>query len=191
MTRQSDLQSVVLWLSKLALLSSGDRPPASKQQVGLYASLLVEEMPIGAFTDASLQAVVDGAERFPSYKVLKEALTTWHSQWGAQKGEAVSYGVSGYVVDRIMLECGGKPGPMLRNWLESKGVDIDAAGKTGDQAHADWSDPAKVRASVAKLAGHPMERALGNLLATAVARHAPDNLAFVPAEFHPQNGGTV
>lgn len=187
------MQNAVVWLSKLALLTGGGRSPLNKQQIGLYAETLAGEIPTAAFCDASLKVISEGAEFFPTYRVLREALTTWYGQHGALAVAARSepgYGLQDWLLDRIMTECGNQRGQMLRSWLETKGVDVDAvvAQRAATQARADWSDPAKVRASVAKLAGHPMERALGNLLAPSVARHAPDNLAFVPAEFHPGEG---
>ena len=152
--------------------------------------MLVVDLAPGAFCDASLAAMSEGADHFPSYKVLKEALTTWYAHHGNQQSRERLGGPEPWLVDKILGECADRPGPMLRDWLEARGVDVEAAisARTAAQARADWSDAARVRESVRKLAGHPTEEPLGRMLGVAVARHAPENLGHIPPEYHP-NGG--
>lgn len=119
------LQGAVVWLTKLALVTAGGRPTASKQQLGLYAEMLVAEIPPGAFCDASLKAMSEGADHFPAYKILREALLTWYGHHGAAGVAARAepgYGLPDWVRDKIFENVGGQPGPMLRSWLEMRGV---------------------------------------------------------------------
>lgn len=172
MTGQTDLQAAVIWLAKLALLTSGGRSPISKTQIGLYAQTLTSEIPTAAFCDASLTALSADAEHFPSYKVLREALITWHSLHAA-----------GLVA----------PGPVsgsFQEYLDRQEDNEDHKTRVAAKAErvkADWSDPAKVRARVANLenAGPAFRSTLGRMLGLLVRLHAPENLGHVPPEFHP------
>jgi len=77
MANSQHVQQITLWLTKLALLTSGGRTPVTKQQIGLYALSFADEMPISVFTDESLSAISDAHEFFPAKGVLKRELQGW------------------------------------------------------------------------------------------------------------------
>lgn len=166
------LQQITLWLTKLALLTSGGKMPVTKQQIGLYATIFSDEVPIGAFSDASLTAIVGGCEFFPAYAVLKTALVSWWEAQAASRLPAVEHSAS---FQEYLDEQDGNDAHKTR-----------AAAKA-ERVKADWSDPAKVRASVANLenAGPAFRSSLGRMLGLLVRLHAPENLGHVPPEFHP------
>lgn len=62
--------------------------------------------------------------------------------------------------------------------------------KVADQrseAKRDWSDPAKVQASMRLVLSSPVKQLeLGRMLAALVHRHAPENLGLLPPAWHPQ-----
>ncbi len=55
-----------------------------------------------------------------------------------------------------------------------------------EQCRKDWSQPGVVREAIAKVRGHPMEVALGRMLATTVSVHGKENLGLIPPEWMPR-----
>lgn len=166
------LQQITLWLTKLALLTSGGKTPVTKQQIGLYATIFSDEVPIGAFSDASLTAICGGCEFFPAYAVLKTAVMAW---WEAQEAARVPrLGYAGPLQDHFDALEGNDA-------HRQRVVDLAAAVKRS------WQSPASVREALAELEDAPvgMRLVLGRLVGAAVRAHAPENLGFVPPEFHP------
>ena len=172
------LQQITLWLTKLALLTSGGKTPVTKQQIGLYAAIFSDEMPIGAFSDESLTAICGGCEFFPAYAVLKTALASW---WEAQEASR------------------NPPAPVERSasfqeYLDEMLNNEDHQARMVERAaaiKASWQSPAAVRSAVLKVeedAAPAFRDLLGRMLGTIVARHAPENLGHIPPEYHP-NGG--
>lgn len=174
--RQQHLQQITLWLTKLALLTSGGKMPVTKQQIGLYATIFSDEVAIGAFCDASLTAIAAGCEFFPAYAVLKTALVTWWDGQQASRQPAVEY---------------SRP---FQEYLDEQQNSDEHRRRVAEREAGlkqSWASPEAVRAAVLTIEREaaPAYRALlGRVLGTVVARRAPDNLAFVPAEFHPGEG---
>jgi hypothetical protein len=151
-------------------------------------------------TDASLSVVVDGCEFFPAFSMLKTALEGWFSDQNrrAQSGFRSDI-VPEHVVEMILTDSNGQPGPKTAYWLNSKGIYPDARGiwpgtarVASERADAvrSWSDPANVTASLRGLRGHPREAVLTDMLHGLVQRHAPQNLGLfdsvpVPVAFPP------
>jgi hypothetical protein len=167
MTPNQDIQRIMLWLTKLALLTSGGRTPVTKQQIGLYAVTCSTEVPIGAFCDESLNEFARQCEYFPAYAVLRTALLDW---W-AHHGQAA-----------IEEE---RPDPNLVALIEHR----QAADRRRLELAADWNRPEGVERLVEGLdqAGS-LRPALGRLLGSVVRQHAAQHLALLPEEFQCEEG---
>ena len=148
--------------------------------------MLAEEFPPAAFCEASFRAIADENSAFPTWAILRTALTTWleqHMKQAEQKFDGEM--ITPYLLEKVMEGCNGNPGPMLASWLNKKGVYPDARGiwpgtarMAAERAEAvrSWSDPANVTASLQRLRGHPREAVLTDMLHGLVKRHAPQNL---------------
>lgn len=142
----------------------------TKGRLFLYVEMLASDatgVPLGAFTDASLQEIASGCEFFPAYAVLKTALQTWLDLHPVVPRLAnISADFQEYLDEQ-------ENKPAHRDRL----LDRDA------RCRADWSDPQKIRESIAKLDGHPMRHHLGKILGNAVRANAPENLGYLPPEW--------
>lgn len=163
------LQTVTLWLSKLALLTVGGKTPPTKQQIGLYAMTLAAELPLGAFTEASLKEVANGCEFFPAYSVVKTALEAWHA---TERVRSLSSPVSDAVRRRL-------------DEMQDNDAHRDRVSDRMADAKSDWADPVKVRESVRNIGeDHPHRLDMGRILFSLVKQHAPLNIWHIPPEFH-------
>ena len=166
------LQQITLWLTKLALLTSGGKTPVTKQQIGLYATIFSDEVQIGAFSDESLTAICGGCEFFPAYAVLKKALVSW---WETHEAARVPRAEP--------------PAPLREHFDELEGNEAhrERQAELAAGIKRSWQSPVSVREAVARLEDAPagLRLSLGRMLGAAVKRHAPENLGFVPPEFHP------
>lgn len=168
MVAKPHLQTVTLWVTKLALLTVGGKTPPTKQQIGLYATTLAVDLPQAAFTEASLQEVASGCEFFPAYSVVKTALEAWYSSARLRAlASPVSIMFTEYFDEQQNTDA-----------HKQRLVDRLAAAKS------DWQDPGKIRASAHRIGeDHPHRLLVGRILAALVLRHAPENISFVPPEF--------
>lgn len=139
--------------------------PITKDKLAAYAGLLAEEFGAEAFTPESLKLVGDGHEFFPAYATVRTALIGYLAQ---RRYLALPSQVPNSLQDRI-------------DELRDNGAYFRRIADERAQARADWSDPAKVRASVRKIGDdHPMRDMLRSLLAGLVKKHAPENLDQIP-----------
>lgn len=172
------LQQITLWLTKLALLTSGGKTPVTKQQIGLYATIFSDEVPVGAFSDESLTAICGSCEFFPAYAVLKTALMAWWEAQEASRNPPARVERSSSFQEYL--------DEMFNNEAhQARMVERSAA------ITRSWQPPWAVRDAVGKVerdAAPGFQLLLGRLLWTIVARHAPENLGFVPPEYHPVEG---
>lgn len=168
MATKQHLQTAAIWVAKLSLLTTGGRTPPTKQTINLYAEILAADLPMGAFTEASLHEVAGGCEFFPAYSVVKTALEAWHA---TAKLLAIPSPTSVAMQERLDEYDNN-------DTHQRRLADRMAAAK------ADWQDPAKVRASVMGIGDdHPQRIRVGRVLAAVVRRHAPENLGYLPPEF--------
>lgn len=150
------------WLTRLALLTSAGKEQMTKERVFLYVQLLAGEIPLSAFTDASLAEIAGGCEFFPAYAPLKTALLTWNRDHTAQ--------------NRIA--------PPSTDAMHALLETRRAAERRDSEVRADWGDPFKVRESADRIGDdHPLRDYLGRLLASLVKRHAPQNLHLLRPEW--------
>lgn len=157
MNDRNDVRHVAGWLTDLANLTAGSAPLAdSKTKIAALALILAGDYPGIAFNRHSLSAVARQCRFFPSYAELCEHLGAW---WRDHRPTPVAIA-----------------SPLSDTW--SQRVEADHA-----QAASDWKDPAIVRASVRSLIDHPRRMELGHMLGSLIGRHAPENLAFLPAEW--------
>lgn len=168
MVAKPHLQTVTLWVTKLALLTVGGKTPPTKQQIGLYAMTLAADLPQSAFTEASLQEVASGCEFFPAYSVVKTALEAWHDTARAKAlASPISIAFREYLDEQQNTE-----------------THKERISERMAAAKSDWSDPNKVRASAHRIGDdHPHGLRLGRMLAALVGRHAPENLGYLPPEW--------
>jgi len=67
-------QHIAAWLRKLAALVSRRSEDCGRDQMALYAEMLIRDYPRAAFTTASLQFVAESCEWWPPYAVLRKLL---------------------------------------------------------------------------------------------------------------------
>lgn len=163
------------WVAKLALATSAGQEKMTKERLFLYVQLLASEFPVAAFTDASLKSIVAGTEYFPAWAVLKTGLDAWLE---ANRPKALAPPIS----EKLRTS--------LQEHLDEMEDNADNKARRADRLQAakeDWSDPDKIRASLLKLdETTPYWKArLGRFLGQLVRKHAPENLGYLPPEFHP------
>src|ERR1700722_6704687 len=172
MTDKATLQHVGKWLTRLRRATSAGSEPVDAETLGDFTIWLATDFPLSVFTAESAKFVAAQSQFFPKWAVLKAALTDWQSAHPD--------------VPRITYQ----PSESLRariEELQDGTAYYRRAAEHRSQAKHDWSDPAKVRASVANLqhnASPAFRLLLGKMLGGLVKRHAPENLAHIPAEFH-------
>lgn len=78
------LHHIASWLNSLAKLTqhkqgrlSAEDVATMREERALYATMLVRDLPAGAFTVDSLHATVRGHDFFPSYNAIRRAVGTW------------------------------------------------------------------------------------------------------------------
>lgn len=163
------IQKALLWVTKLSLLTAGGKTPPAKSTLGLYAATLANDLPMSVFCEASCHEVAVGCEFFPAYSVLLTALQAWHE---TSERKRLASPVS--VAFREHLD-------ELQNNEAHKARLADRLAEARD----DWSQPWKIRESLANIGeDHPHRLRLGRMLAALVRKHAPDNLGHIPPEFH-------
>lgn len=161
----AEMKTVTIWLAKLALMTGN--ASISKTRIGINAMALADELPNDAFTEASLKEVAEGCDSFPTYKVLLTSLRTWLDLHPAVPLITnVSLEFQAYLDEQDNTEA-----------HRNRQLDRDA------RCRADWSDPQKIRESIAKLDGRPMRHLLGKILGNAVRANAPENLGYLPPEW--------
>lgn len=118
-----NLEQITLWLTKLALLTSGGKTPVTKQQIGLYAVTFIDDVPISVFTDASLNGIAGSLQYFPAYSALKTALEQY-APYQAQRASTIDGEfLPKWLHRRVMENCGNAPGPKLQAWLNGKTIE--------------------------------------------------------------------
>lgn len=65
-------QHIAAWLRKLAALVSRRGEDCGRDQIALYAEMLIRDYPRAAFTTTSLQFVAEACEWWPPYAVLRK-----------------------------------------------------------------------------------------------------------------------
>ena len=117
----ADEKRIAEWLTALAAVCRSGSPPGVKT-IEYTAGLLAGEFSPHAFTRQSLQAVAGQCDFFPSFAVLKTALTEWattqtrHREIGAPDPT-----IPDWLFEKIMANVGDQPGPWLAAWLRGKG----------------------------------------------------------------------
>lgn len=141
----------------------------TKQQIGLYATILCDEVAIAAFTDGSLKDVAAKHSFFPPFAAVKTSLNEWLSDHP--------------VAPRI----GTTVSDSLQRRINELQDSQDHRDRLADRALAikdDWSDPAKIRMSLNKIGDdHPMRDLMCKVLAGLIRKHAPQNLGYMPPGF--------
>lgn len=172
MTSKADLQHVGKWLTRLRRATAAGSEAVDADQLGDYAIWLAADFPLSVFTAGSAKHIAEQSQYFPKWAVLKAALTDWQSAHPD--------------VPRIAYQ----PSEVLRARIEELQDGTAYFRRVADEreiAKADWSEPWKVRASVANVqqnAAPAFRLVLGRMLANLVRQHAPENLGHVPPEFH-------
>lgn len=163
--------TVLNWLTQLKHLTRTGSEPVTRDKLAGYVLLLLEEFDSAVFTRQSLEAVSSGCEFFPAYAVLKTALMTWRDAPPPLRLSA--------------------PAPTipdsLRQRVDEMRDDELWKARLADERSvvvADWKDHSKIRVAVRSLEGHPWRDRLGRMLAGLVSRHAPENIALLPPEWH-------
>ena len=160
-------------LGRLRRLTAAGSEAVDEDQLDDYVAWLAADFPLTVFTAESAKHIAEQSQFFPKWAVLKAALTDWHEAHPT--------------VPRIAFQ----PSETVRQRVEELQDGSAYFRRAADEreiAKSDWSDPAKVRASVANLqqnAAPGMRMILGRMLANLVERHAPENLGYVPPEYHP------
>jgi hypothetical protein len=173
MTTKLDIKTAGKWLDRVRRSTSAGAEPVEAEQLGDYAIWLATDFPLSVFTAESAKFVAEQSQFFPKWAVLKAALTDWQSAHPD--------------IPRIAYQ----PSESLRARIEEfqdGTAYYRRAAEHRTQAKHDWSDPAKVRASVANLqqnASPAFRLLLGKMLGGLVKRHAPENLGMVPSQYHP------
>lgn len=140
------------WLKALGSLTAATiSQQEAAARLSAYAPLMAKELPLGAFTAASLAAVGRQCKFFPSYAELCGYLAAW---WAENRPESVS----------------ALPPP------EEEGSHAFWQRRM-DAMRREWDDPAGIRERVVACAGDA--RALA-LLRALVERHAPQHSWIVP-----------
>lgn len=157
----TDAKTVRDWLKALGVLCADNQPERqASAKLAAYAPLLAIEFPAKAFTPASLRAIAAKCKFFPAYAELVELLGEWQRENQPARPA---------ITDQREPDA----------WMAK--IEREKA-----QAQADWSDPIKVRQSLAGIGlDHPMRDYLGRMLGSLVAKHAPENLGLVPPAWHP------
>lgn len=73
----TDLKIIASWLASLMNLTAHPHGPPTKDAIALYASLLGEEFPAGAFTPSSLSWVSRDLEYWPALAPLRDEVRIW------------------------------------------------------------------------------------------------------------------
>ncbi|HEY8749943.1 MAG TPA: hypothetical protein VIM11_18310 [Tepidisphaeraceae bacterium] len=173
MTTKLDIKTTGKWLERLRRSTAAGSEPVELEQLGDYAIWLAADFPPSVFTAESAKHIAEQSQFFPKWAVLRAALVDWQDAHPA--------------VPRIAFQ----PSEAVRARVEELQDGHAYFRRAADEratAKDDWSDPVKVRASVANLernAAPGMRLLLGRMLANLVHRHAPENLGFVPPEYHP------
>lgn len=131
----------------------------------------------------------------PTTQELRDAILQAHRRTAPQARQKPALKpITPWILQRVMQACGGQPGPNLSAWLQSHGhsdAEIDDAANASSASFAsakrDWQNPRIVLESATSLDGHPMAGILGRMLHALVERHAPENLGWIPPQYHPDN----
>jgi hypothetical protein len=152
------------WLVALAVLC---RTNVGKEELAAtlnaYAPMLAARYSLGAFSQASLDAVATQCSYFPSYAELCGALSPW---WQEHR-------------DTEALQIASDQPATVRQ-------------REIDQAVRDsWRNitAENVRAKVRAVQDSPMPPALGAFLATALRKHAPQHLGLLPPKWLAERPG--
>lgn len=139
------------WLKALGSLTAGTiAPKEAEARLGAYASLIVKEFPIAAFSAQSLAAVARQCKFFPSYGELCGYLSEW---WRENRPAPAALPAPN--------------GPGTHGFWEGRYAAM----------RREWDDPAGIRERVRVCKGE--EQFLGPLRAL-VQRWAPQHLSVVP-----------
>lgn len=166
MTSKAELLHIGRWLQRVRRSTSAGKEDVTAEQLADYTLWLAQDFPMAVFNDQSAKSVIDAGEFFPKWAILRAHLTEWHDQHPSVPRLPAS--VPSSLQDHI-------------DELRDNGAYFRRIADERAQARADWSDPAKVRASVRKIGDdHPMRDMLRSLLAGLVKKHAPENLDQIP-----------
>lgn len=171
MANKADLQRIGMWLAALRRATSAGHDPVDPETLAEYTVWLAADFPLTVFSAESVKWMAEQSQYFPKWAILKAGLTDWQEAHPA--------------VPRLAF----RPSSALAERIEE--LTDDQAWRRRiqrdrDDAKADWSDPHKVVASANRIGDdHPFRFRLGRMLGALVGKHAPQNLAYLPPDWHP------
>ena len=169
MTDQAAIKRVGQWLGQLRRVTSAGKEDVTKEQLADYAIWLAKDFPQSVFIAESAKWMAEQNQYFPAWAILKAALTDWLSAHPI--APRITYRPSGPLAEYIEEL---KDGTAWHRKQEAYRA----------QAREDWSDPHRVLAAVYAVGkDHPMRDMCGRMLKMAVAKHAPENLGYLPPEW--------
>lgn len=169
--------------------------PSKAGSGGVLAAVIeavgkLTDVPRGHFTVEAAQRIGPKCSQRPTEFEIRTLLLDGSSPLPIVNAKPMAE----FLINRILDECGDRPGPLLASEFSARGHDLNAIlaerARQRDEAKQDWSDPQKVAASAKRLAGHPMEHYLGKMLYGLVHKHAPQNLGWIPPKYHPMEKPT-
>jgi hypothetical protein len=164
------------WLMKLGNLTvTTAENRLTPDRATVMAEYLLQYLPVAAFDDRSMQAILPGMGWFPPVDVLRTKLADF---WAMARPAPQSRLPLLHADDNFAARLEERQNPTLE--LERRRAERAAR-------MAEWAaaDPDSIRASVAELRDNPMAPALGRILGSAVAANAPQHLDLVPPAWHP------
>lgn len=165
---KSDLQHIGRWLQKLRRSTAAGKDDVTAEQLADYTGWLAQDFPLSLFTDASAKAIAEANEYFPKWAILRAHMAEWHDRHPAQPRLAVD--IPNSLQERI-------------DELNDSGAYFRRVAEERAQAREDWSDPAKIRASLQKIPDdHPRQGEMRRFLSGLIKRHAPENVDYLPPE---------
>lgn len=119
--------AILNWLTQLKHAVQTTSEPVTKDKLATYVALLHADFDGSAFNRESLAGCTSAFQFFPAYAVLKTHLQDYLDS-KSERSKRIS-GSSGdnflpkWLHEKIMQQCGNRPGPMLQGWLDGKVIE--------------------------------------------------------------------
>lgn len=164
----TDLNLVRQWLQSLGVLvATGMSVADAKERLAVFVPLLAVEFDSRFFNAETLAFVAKHSKFFPTFSEICASLHDWGTT--LRSSERLLEG----------------PASATENAWKTK-IDAERA-----QAIRDWSDPIKVQSSMRLVLSDELKQLeLGRMLASLVARHAPQNLGLLPPKWIEERVGS-